>query len=54
VAGKRVKAFKKRHDAEPDARIGRSNDEEGDNDEGDDNESEHDTDGTGGEIIIDI
>jgi hypothetical protein len=46
VAGKRVKAFKKRHDDELDARIGWSDD-----DEGDDDESEHDSDG---EIIIEI
>jgi hypothetical protein len=49
VAGKRVKAFKKRHDDEPDARIGW-----GDDDEGDDDEGEHDTDGTDGEIVIEI
>jgi hypothetical protein len=43
VAGKRVKAFKKRHDDEPDAGIA-----------GDDDESDNDTDGTDGEIIIEI
>jgi hypothetical protein len=49
VAGKRVKAFKKRHDDEPNARIGWSDD-----DKGDDDEDEHDTDGTDGGIIIEI
>jgi hypothetical protein len=43
VTGKRVKAFKKRHDNEPDAEIG-----------GDDDESNNDTDGTNDEIIIEI
>jgi translation initiation factor IF-1 len=43
VAGKRVKAFKKRHEDEPDAGIG-----------GDDDESDNDTGGTDGEIIIEI
>jgi hypothetical protein len=48
VAGKRVKAFKERHDGEPDARIGWSNDDGSDDDEGDD------TDGADGEIVIEI
>jgi hypothetical protein len=43
VAGKRVKAFKKRHDDEPDLRIG-----------GVDDESDDDTGGTHGEIVIAI
>jgi hypothetical protein len=43
VAGKRVKAFKKRHDDEPDAGIG-----------SDDDESDNDTDRTDGGIIIEI
>jgi hypothetical protein len=43
VAGKRVKAFKKRHDDEADAGI-----------EGDDDESDNDTNGTDGGIIIEI
>jgi translation initiation factor IF-1 len=43
VAGKRVKAFKKRHDDEPDLGIG-----------GDDDERDDGTDGTDGEIIIEI
>jgi hypothetical protein len=43
VAGKRVKAFKKRHDDEPDLGIG-----------GDDDESNDDTDGMDGEIVIEI
>jgi hypothetical protein len=42
VAGKRVKAFKKRHDYEPDLGIGK-------NDDNDD-----DTDGTDGELVIEI
>jgi hypothetical protein len=48
VAGKRVKKFKKRHDDEPDARIGWSNDDGSDDDKGDD------TDGADGEIVIEI
>jgi hypothetical protein len=47
VAGKRVKAFKKRHDDEPDLGIG---DDDDDNDDGNDD----DTDGADGEIIIEI
>jgi hypothetical protein len=43
VAGKRVKAFKKRHDNELDLGIG-----------DDDDESDDDTDGTDGEIVIEI
>jgi hypothetical protein len=43
VAGKRVKAFKKRHNNEPNLGIG-----------DDDDESDDDTDGTDGEIIIEI
>jgi hypothetical protein len=43
VAGKRVKAFKKCHDNEPDLGIG-----------GDDDESDDGTDGTDGEIVIEI
>jgi hypothetical protein len=43
VAGKRVKAFKKRHDDEPDAGNG-----------SDDDESDNDTDGADGGIIIEI
>jgi hypothetical protein len=47
VAGKRVKAFKKRHDNEPDLGIGESDD---DNDDGNDD----DTDGMDGKINIEI
>jgi hypothetical protein len=43
VAGKRLKAFKKRQDGEPDAGIG-----------SDDDESDNDTDGADGGIIIEI
>jgi hypothetical protein len=43
VAGKRIKAFKKRHDNEPDLGIG-----------GDDDDSGDDTDVTDGEIVIEI
>jgi hypothetical protein len=52
VAGKRVKAFKKRHDNEPDLANGDDddNDDDGDNNDGNDD----DADETDGGIIVEI